>query len=252
LYSYFRLLGDDKNIKAGEYLFEKNISLFNVIKTLKKSEAVYRKITIPECLTTFEVTEILKKNKFISGKIQVMPSEGDLFPETYYFLRNTNINDILLRMQAKMKDKINKVWKNNYKHFETKSDLIILASLIEAEAKTKYDKYLVSSVFHNRLKKNMKLQSDPSVLYKKNLFKIEKDLKIYKKDLKNNNPWNTYTRKGLPLTPICNPGIDAIKAAANPYVSDYLYFVSDGKGGHRFSTNLKSHKHNIKLWKNNE
>ena len=125
-----------------------------------------------------------------------------------------------------------------------------MASLIEAEAKKKNEKFLVSSVFHNRLKKEMKLQSDPTILYKKNLFKKNKDLKIYKKDLKNDNPWNTYTRKGLPITPICNPGIDAIKAAANPLLSDYLYFVSDGEGGHRFSSSLKRHNINVKIWKN--
>ena len=96
----------------------------------------------------------------------------------------------------------------------------------------------------------MRLQSDPTILYTKNLFKKKKNLKIYKKDLQNDNPWNTYTRKGLPLTPICNPGIEAIKAAANPYITDFLYFVSDGKGGHRFSSSLEEHYRNIKLWKN--
>ena len=98
----------------------------------------------------------------------------------------------------------------------------------------------------------MRFQSDPTILYKKNLSKKNKSLKIYKKDLKNDNPWNTYTRKGLPITPICNPGIDAIKAAANPYITDFLYFVSDGEGGHRFSSSLEEHNRNIKLWKNKE
>ena len=122
--------------------------------------------------------------------------------------------------------------------------------MIEAEAKKKNEKCFVSSVFHNRLKKNMGLQSDPTILYAKNLKKkTNKSFKIYKKDLQKDNPWNTYTRKGMPLTPICNPGIDAIKAAANPYVTDFLYFVSDGKGGHRFSKTLKEHNANIELWK---
>ena len=104
----------------------------------------------------------------------------------------------------------------NYQNFKSKNDLLIMASLIEAEAKNKNDKFLVSSVFHNRLKKNIRLQSDPTILYKKKLSIKNKDLKIYKKDLKNDNPWNTYTRKGLPITPICNPGIDAIKLQLIP------------------------------------
>ena len=247
---YFKVLGKDKNIRAGEYKFYKNISLYKVIKTLNKSELIYRKITIPECMTVYEIVEKLKNNKYISGNLSVMPTEGTLYPETYFFLRDENINDLIKRMQNKMTEKLDLVWKKNYQNLKSKNDLLIMASLIEAEAKKKNEKFLVSSVFHNRLKKEMKLQSDPTILYKKNLFKKNKDLKIYKKDLKNDNPWNTYTRKGLPITPICNPGIDAIKAAANPLLSDYLYFVSDGEGGHRFSSSLKRHNINVKIWKN--
>ena len=246
---YFRVLGNDKSIRAGEYLFKKNISFYEVIKTLGKSNLVYRKITIPECLTVFEIVEILKKNKFISGKLEKLPLEGTLYPETYFFLRNENINNFVKRMEVKMNENLKEVWKNNYKYLKSKNDLLIMASLIEAEAKNKNDKYLVSSVFHNRLKKNIRLQSDPTILYKKNLNKVKKDLKIYKKDLQSDNPWNTYTRKGLPISPICNPGKEAILAAANPYISDYLYFVSDGEGGHKFSKNLKEHNINVKAWK---
>ena len=201
-------------------------------------------------MTVFEIVEKLKNNKYISGNLLFMPIEGTLYPETYFFLRDENINDLIKRMQNKMTEKLDLVWKKNYQNLKSKNDLLIMASLIEAEAKNKNEKFLVSSVFHNRLKKNMKLQSDPTILYKKNLYKKNKDLKIYKKDLKNDNPWNTYTRKGLPITPICNPGIDAIKAAANPFLSDYLYFVSDGEGGHRFSSSLKRHNINVKIWKN--
>ena len=96
----------------------------------------------------------------------------------------------------------------------------------------------------------MKLQSDPTILYVKNLQKNKnKSNKIYQKDLQSDNPWNTYTRKGMPISPICNPGLDAIKAAANPYITDFLFFVSDGKGGHRFSSTLIEHRKNINLWK---
>tara|TARA_Y100001970_G_C14212139_1_gene847533 strand:+ start:1165 stop:2109 length:945 start_codon:yes stop_codon:yes gene_type:complete len=249
---YFRLLGKDKSIHSGEYLFKKKINFYKVVKTFKKNDLIYRKITIPECLTVYDITQLLENNPYISGKVLNLPLEGTLFPETYFFLRNESASNLVKRMNLKMSEKLDRVWKDNFKHFNSKNDLLILASLIEAEAKKKNEKYMVSSVFHNRLKKNMRLQSDPTILYEKNLFKKNKNLKIYKKDLQNDNPWNTYTRKGLPHTPICNPGIDALNAAANPYITDFLYFVSDGKGGHRFSSSLEEHKRNIRLWKNNE
>ena len=99
------------------------------------------------------------------------------------------------------------------------------------------------------LKKGMKLQSDPTVLYYKNLKNKDKTRKIFKKDLLLDNPWNTYTRKGLPSTAICSPGIKALDAAMNPKITNFLYFVADGMGGHRFSNNYKEHLVNIKLWK---
>ena len=96
----------------------------------------------------------------------------------------------------------------------------------------------------------MKLQADATVLYGKNLNLRLKSRKLVKRDLKKDTAWNTYTRKGLPITPICNPGLTSLKAAISPAKSDYLYFVSDGKGGHRFSKNLEKHNENIKAWKN--
>ena len=93
------------------------------------------------------------------------------------------------------------------------------------------------------------MQSDPTILYYKNLNKKEKTRKIFKKDLLSDNPWNTYTRMGLPLTPICSPGLQALEAAMNPSKTTFLYFVADGVGGHRFSDNYKEHLANIKLWK---
>ena len=243
-------MGKDKSIKAGEYSFQKNISLFKVLKKFNNDNLIYRKITIPECYTVQQVIDLLKSNHYIAGDLKHYPAEGSIFPDTYYFLRNVNLDILIKRMQLRMSEKLEVVWKKNYKYFKSKNDLLIMASMIEAEAKKKYEKYLISSVFHNRLKINMRLQSDPTILYEKNMNKKEnKSLKIYKNDLRNDNPWNTYTRKGLPKTPICNPGIDAIKAAANPYITDFLFFVSDGIGGHRFSSNLKDHRANIKLWK---
>ena len=152
-------------------------------------------------------------------------------------------------MQRKMKSVVASMWSKDNNIIKSQEDLINLASLIEAEAMNNYEKYIISSVFYNRIKKGMKLQSDPTILYYKNLKSEIKTRKIFKKDLLLDNPWNTYTRKGLPLTAICSPGIKALDAAINPGKTNFLYFVADGNGGHRFSNNYKEHLANIKLWK---
>ncbi len=194
--------------------------------------------------------KIIDSNNYLSGKLLELPEEGSIFPDTYFFQRGDDKNKIILRMQKKMNKEINIIWKNKKNSLNSKLDLIKLASLIESEAIKNNEKYIISSVFHNRIKIGMKLQSDPTILYAKNLKNKIKSRKIFKKDLLLDSPWNTYTRKGLPLTPICNPGKRAIDAAMNPRSTSFIYFVSNGEGGHRFSTNYKQHLKNIKLWKN--
>ena len=168
------------------------------------------------------------------GEIENIPSEGSLYPDTYFFLRNENKKDLIIRMQTRMTNIVNSIWakdKNNSNNLNSKKDLIKLASIIEAEAKHEYEKNIISSVFHNRIIKGMRLQSDPTILYYKNIIANEKTRKIYKKDLISDNPWNTYTRKGFPITPICNPGEKSLEAAMFPKKTKYLYFVSNGEGG---------------------
>lgn len=244
-----RVTGNDNNIKSGEYLFNGKVAPIDVMRSLVKGNFHYRKITIPECFTMKQVTQLLNENKYLVGNIDKNPEEGSIFPDTYYFQRNEKKIDILKRMQKKMKIVVEEIWKNNTL-LKSKLDLVILASIINAETKKNREKYAVSSVFHNRIKKNMRLQSDPTVLYAKNLNKKIISRKIFKKDLRLDSPWNTYTRKGLPMTPICNPGATSLKAAIKPIKTNFLYFVSDGAGGHMFSSNLKKHKQNIKIWKN--
>ena len=183
------------------------------------------------------------------GNISKLPLEGTIFPDTYFFQRNDDKNIIISRMQKKMDQVVKSIWKNENNLLKTTENLINLASLIEAEAMDDYEKYIISSVFYNRIKKGMKLQSDPTILYYKNLKSKIKTRKIYKKDLLLDNPWNTYTRKGLPLTAICSPGFQALDAAMNPRKTSFLYFVADGIGGHKFSKNYTEHLENVKLWK---
>ena len=240
-----RFFSSDRALKAGEYNFENKVSLMNVFKKLKSGNTMYRKILVLEGTTVKEIVNLLLKNKYLTGQLKNIPEEGSLFPNTYFYERGENINNIIFKMSQLMKIKVNEVWKYNRGQFQKKRDLIIFASLIEAEAKKKEEKVKISSVFHNRLKINMRLQSDPTILYSKNLLLKEKVKKIYKIDIRKDSPWNTYTRNGLPTTAINNPGIDSLYAAINPINSNFLFFVSDGNGGHRFSSNLKEHNKNI-------
>ena len=245
-----KLSGNDTKIQFGEYSFKQNVKLLEVIETFINGNYYYRKIIIPECSTVEEVLKIIESNNYLKGKVLELPKEGSIFPDTYFFQRGEDKNKVILRMQNKMNEEVNIIWENKNNLFYSKLDLIKLASLIESEAMKNNEKYIISSVFHNRIKIGMKLQSDPTILYAKNLKNNIKSRKIFKKDLLSDSPWNTYTREGLPLTPICNPGKEAIDAAMNPRSTSFIYFVADGKGGHRFSSNYKQHLKNIKLWKN--
>ena len=245
-----RLSGNDKKIQFGEYSFKENVKLLEIIETLINGNYYYRKIIIPECSTVEEVSEIIESNNYLTGKVLELPEEGSIFPDTYFFQRDDDKNKVILRMQRKMEKEVNIIWRKKNSLLNSKLDLIKLASLIESEAIENNEKYIISSVFHNRIRKGMKLQSDPTVLYSKNLKSKIKSRKIFKKDLLSDSPWNTYTRVGLPLTPICNPGKEAIDAAMNPRRTSFIYFVANGEGGHRFSSNYKQHLKNVTLWKN--
>ena len=244
-----RLTGNDKKIQYGEYSFEGRVSKLEVLEKLISGKYYYRKLTIPECSTSKEILEIINNNVFLLGNISNLPSEGTVFPDTYFFQRNDDKNIIMARMQKKMNQVVASIWKNENDFLKSPGDLINLASLIEAEAMDDHEKYIISSVFYNRANKGMKLKSDPTILYYKNLESTIKTRKIYKKDLLSDNPWNTYTRSGLPLTAICNPGIKSLDAAMNPRKTSFLYFVANGTGGHRFSKDYKEHLVNVKLWK---
>ena len=245
-----KLTGNDKKIQYGEYSFQGETSKIDIVEKLISGNYYYRKLTIPECSSSKEISDIVNNNIFLTGNVSKAPTEGTTFPDTYFFQRNDDKNLIISRMQRKMDKVVASIWRNNNNNLlKSQGDLINLASLIEAEAMDNSEKYIISSVFYNRIIKGMKLQSDPTILYYKNLKSKIKTRKIFKKDLLSDNPWNTYTRKGLPLTAICSPGMRALDAAMNPRKTSFLYFVADGFGGHRFSDNYKEHLVNIKLWK---
>ena len=248
----------EKVLKAGEYQFYNN-NIFQIIKKIKIGENFQRKITIPEGMTTQEIVNFLKKKEDIivdHKTSKELIKEGMLFPNTYFYSYGTNFNIIIGTMKKEMDLALTNAWENRDKdiHLNNYNEVLILASLVEKETSLSYEKPLVAQVFLNRLKINMKLQSDPTVIYaiKKELGEDKKELK--KEDINYKSDYNTYSHYGLPKGPICNPGLDSIQAVTNPVKGDYLYFVANGKGGHNFSIEYKDHLKNIQELKriNNE
>ena len=176
-----------------------------------------------------------------------MVKEGIYKPDTYYFEYGYSRNKLLERMKLAQDKILENVWKNKPKDFilKNKKDFLILASIIQSETSDLNDSRLVASVFINRLENNMKLQSDVTLAYG---FSVNGQ-KITKNMLKSDNPFNTYFYKGLPPTPISYPGENALNSLKYLKKTNYFYFVSDGKGGHRFSQTYSLHRKNIKLWK---
>ena len=236
--------------KAGEYRFMADGSLAEAMDTIHKGVPIQHDLTISEGLSAFQIVELLRNDDRLSGEITVIPEEGSLLPETYSFSRHTDRNALIRRMQQSREIKFAEIWANRDPDhvLKTMEDAVILASIVEKETGIADERGLVASVFLNRIKAKMKLQSDPTVLYGLEQDGIQVD-KLLRSHLKHDSPWNTYRIKALPPSPISNPGIASFLAVIKPIPSDYFYFVADGKGGHRFAKTYDEHKANIKRWK---
>ncbi len=240
----------DKELQAGEYVFEPHISMSEVLNILKRGEVRYHSITLPEGLTTAKILQIIKNESNLSGEITIKVNEGELLPETYSYVMGEQRDNLINRARKAMQDALQEAWQQNKSNvIHNPKELLILASIIEKETAVAKERPDIASVFINRLKIGMKLQTDPSVIYAITHGKKDLGRKLYKKDLSIDSPFNTYKYYGLPPEPICNPGKDALLAAANPSQSDYLYFVATGKGGHRFARSLKEHNQNVNLYR---
>ena len=246
-----RISGMDKSLKAGEYIFESPVSMYEVIKKIANGDVSYRKITLPEGLTTKQMLDLINNENMLSGEITLDVKEGELLPETYSFMRGDSKNSLVLQAKLAMLEAINRAWDKRQENLpiKNKKQLLILASIIEKETAIDSERALVASVFVNRLVKGMRLQTDPTVIYAITQGKTELNRNLNRKDLAIDSPYNTYKYYGLPPMPICNPGKASLDAAANPEDSDFLFFVADGKGGHNFATSLKQHNNNVRSWK---
>ena len=233
--------------KAGEYLIPKDSSILDIINLFHSGNTITRRFTLVEGWTAFELRKKLLNTNSLSGSIDKL-NEGIYKPDTYNYKWGYSRKKLLRRMKLQQTKLVNKVWQNLPKNFilKSKTDLIILASIIQKESGSFKDSQLVASVFINRLIKKMKLQSDVTLAYGLNI----NGKKIQKIHLKSPHRFNTYLNYGLPPTPISYPGINVMNALNNYKKTDYFYFVSNGRGGHRFSNTYTTHKKNIELWKN--
>jgi UPF0755 protein len=246
------LLGHDaKSLKAGEYLFTSGMSAREVLQKIARGEVVVHKVTIPEGWTVHQIRAAFEREALLTADLPPNVIEGSVFPDTEHFRRGELRAEVIGRMQKKMRDVLNDVWKNRADDlpFDTKREALILASIVEKETGLKEERGRVAAVFVNRLRDGMLLQTDPTVVYG-----IEQEdglmtRALMTRDLERDTPWNTYMHAGLPPTPICSPGMDSIKAVLNPPQSDEYYFVAKGDGGHYFAENLREHNANVTKYK---
>ena len=242
---------EDKGLKAGEFLFPARVTPKKVTRILQDGKTVLHRITLPEGLTSVEILELINAEPGLDEIVMQTPSEGSLLPETYSFSKGMKRQQVIAQMQTAMKKTLAELWQKRQEGLPLKSmeEALILASIVEKETGVSSERGKVAGVFINRLKKRMRLQTDPTVIYGITQGQEPLGRPLSKRDLKTPTPYNTYTNYGLPPTPICNPGRASIEAVLNPSETKALYFVADGTGGHAFANSLKQHNRNVAKWR---
>ncbi|MBF0187163.1 MAG: endolytic transglycosylase MltG [Magnetococcales bacterium] len=248
-------------LQAGEFQLSVGARPIDLLQQFRQGRVIERRLTIPEGLTAREIGQIMQKQGWKDAPETLLdpslpaklgldtPSiEGWLYPDTYNYRRHETTLDLLKRLTRRMRVMLDRAVKNSSKQGNglTPFQLLILASIIEKETGAPSERKHISSVFHNRLQRKMRLQSDPTVIYGIKNF----DGDITRKHLRTYTPYNTYKINGLPPTPICNPGIASIEAALDPLVSKDLYFVAygDGSGRHDFSKTYREHAAKVRRY----
>lgn len=239
------------DLKAGEYEIKKGASMRQVLEILVEGKSVLYKVTIPEGLTSEQIVARLNAAPNLTGKVQIVPAEGTILPDTYSFSKEADRNDLLARMMTDQKKILDALWQSRQPDLpiKTPEEAIILASIVEKETGRSDERDRVAGVFINRLKKKMRLQSDPTIIYGIVGGKGRLDRPITKTDIGQKTDYNTYRINGLPPGPICNPGRAALEATLKPAKTSDIYFVADGTGGHTFSKTLKDHNAAVAKWR---
>ncbi|WP_306302729.1 endolytic transglycosylase MltG [Aureimonas frigidaquae] len=243
-----RMSGAAGQLKAGEYAFAPGTSMQGVMEKLESGRSIMHSVTIPEGWTVAQIYARLEGDETLVGNLPPMPAEGTLLPETYTFTRGTSRGEIVSQMAAAQARLVDEIWAGRTEGLpvETKDEFVTLASIVERETGVDAERPHVASVFVNRLRQGMRLQSDPTFIYGiwGGAGKPSGE-PLRRSHIQSNTPYNTYVINGLPPGPIANPGRAALEAVAHPLDTDDLYFVADGTGGHAFAPSLAEHNRNV-------
>jgi UPF0755 protein len=236
-----------EDLKYGEYQFGKRASMRDVAETIIEGKVVQHQLTLAEGLTSEQIVARLLENDVLSGNIREIPREGTLLPESYRFTRGMTREQMIQRMQQSQARIVKEVWERRMPDLpiRTPEQLVTLASIIEKETGKPEERTRVAAVFMNRLKQNMRLQSDPTIIYGLVGGKGSLGRPIMRSEIEQPTPYNTYVINGLPPGPIANPGRASLEAAAMPARTKELFFVADGTGGHAFAENYEQHQKNV-------
>lgn len=240
-------------LKAGEYEIPAFASMHDVMDILVAGKSIEYSLTIPEGLTVQQVFYRIRDNEQLTGDLpSVLPPEGSLLTDTVRFTRGTTREEVVRRLIEGQKKRVQAIWDKRAPGLPLKNinEFVTLASIVEKESAIPSERPMVAAVFYNRMAKNMRLDSDPTFLY--GIYGGEgkpADKVVTREDRLSDTPYNTYRIKGLPPTPIANPGRGALEAVANPAKTDALFFVADGSGGHAFSATLQEHNRNVDKWR---
>jgi UPF0755 protein len=269
-----RMSGWDREIRHGEHEFSGAMTPEKVLEELVRSPTPTVRITIPEGLTLYEVAELLAENELVDAEDYIeaacdselrgtwaIPAdsncvEGYLFPDTYNLSPGMSAEAIVAlqldhfrRVVAQLSDDTRRAGGEKSQPILQMHQAVVLASIIEKETSLAAERGLVSSVFHNRLERGMRLQADPTVIYGLQVAGTPWDRTALHKRLREPGPYNTYTSDGLPPGPICSPGRESLAAALGPKETEFLYFVAKGDGSHRFSETLAAHNRAVAQWR---
>jgi UPF0755 protein len=261
-FSLLAWVGARDGIRKGKYRIQADSSAIEILSKFVRGDVLKHKVTFPEGFNMYMIAERLSKNEIVPGaeflhyaadrafldslRIGAPIAEGYLFPDTYIFAEESDVKDVIRAMSSRFVSVMDGIELASLKKLKLSlHELIVLASLVEKEARVPRERAHVAAVFHNRLRKGMKLDCDPTVRYAVKKFGSER---ITFADLAVNSPYNTYTVQGLPPTPICSPGRESILAALHPADTDYLFFVARNDGSHYFSKTLDEHNRAVDFY----
>jgi UPF0755 protein len=244
-----RAFGHDSSLKAGEYEVRAHASMRDIMELMQSGKSVQHSLTIPEGMTVWQAFQRIAATEELQGELPAeLPPEGSIAADTLRFTRGMERQAVLDKLMADQRQLVQDIWERRDPDLPLNdiNEFVTLASIVEKETGRADERPRVAAVFVNRLRKGMRLQSDPTILY--GLFGGEgrpADRPIYQSDIEKPTPYNTYTIDALPPGPIANPGRAALEAVANPSETDDLYFVADGTGGHVFAATLEEHNANV-------